>query len=107
MSEQDRPLARFIDSLAAGSPPVGLDPLAEALWHDARGAWDRAHAIAQKETGPAAAAIHAYLHRKQGDLANADYWYSQAARTRPALALEAEWRALVREVLVAGTGKAR
>jgi hypothetical protein len=106
MNEQDRSIPRFIDSLAAADPPPGLGPLAQALWHDASGAWDRAHAIVQKEAGHEAAAIHAYLHRKEGDLANADYWYARAARSRPAVALEQEWRALVEAVLAgAGTGK--
>jgi hypothetical protein len=94
--------ARFHASLAEEAPPEDLAPLAQALWHDARGQWDRAHAIVQSQQGAAAAAVHAYLHRKEGDLANADYWYARAGSRRPATALEAEWRALL-AVHLAGT----
>jgi hypothetical protein len=107
-NEQHRTVSHFLDSLAGDAPPAGLEPLAQALWHDARGAWDRAHAMVQKESGPEAAAIHAYLHRKEGDLANADYWYARAERVRPASALELEWRALLEAVLAGGSsGNAR
>ena len=90
---------QFERSLGGESPPRGVGGLLQALWHDAHGDWDRAHALAQKETGRAAAAVHAYLHRKEGDLGNADYWYQRAARTRPATRLATEWKALVREFL--------
>ena len=92
-------LEQFEQSLAGKVPPRGLGSLLQALWHDAHGDWDRAHALAQKETGRAAAAVHAYLHRKEGDLGNADYWYQRAGRTRPASRLVTEWSALVREFL--------
>jgi hypothetical protein len=92
-------LDQFERSLAGESPPRGVGGLLQALWHDAHGDWDRAHMLAQKETGRAAAAVHAYLHRKEGDLGNADYWYQRAARTRPATRLATEWKALVREFL--------
>ena len=89
----------FERSLAAKVPPRGIGSLLEALWRDAHGEWDRAHTLAQKESGRRAAAVHAYLHRKEGDLGNADYWYQRAARTRPAGRLATEWRGLVRELL--------
>jgi hypothetical protein len=95
--------ARFHASLAEESPPADLAPLAQALWYDARGHWDRAHAIVQSQQGAGAAAVHAYLHRKEGDLANADYWYARAGARRPATALEAEWRELL-AVHLAGSG---
>jgi hypothetical protein len=94
--------ARFDASLADEVPPGGLHPLLQALWHDARGQWDRAHALVQSQQGAAAAAVHAYLHRKEGDLENADYWYARAGIQRPAAALESEWRELV-EVHLAGS----
>ena len=87
--------ARFHASLAEESPPQGSAPLTQALWHDARGDWGRAHAIVQSQQGARAAAVHAYLHRKEGDLANADYWYARADSARPDIALEAEWRRLL------------
>ena len=90
---------RFEQSIAGKAPPRGVSGLLQALWHDAHGDWDRAHALAQKEGGRMGAAVHAYLHRKEGDLGNADYWYQRAARTRPATRLATEWSALVRELL--------
>jgi hypothetical protein len=44
-------------------------------------------------------AVHAYLHREEGVLWNADYWYSRAGRERPDIPLEKEWRLLVEEML--------
>ena len=65
----------------------------------ARGDWNRAHEIAQSQKGRSAAAVHAYLHRKEGDLPNADYWYERAGRARTRGALEKEWESLVTELL--------
>jgi hypothetical protein len=90
---------QFESSLAGKTPPRGVGGLLQALWHDANGDWARAHELAQKGSGRMGAAVHAYLHRKEGDLSNADYWYQRAARTRPATRLTTEWNALVRELL--------
>lgn len=89
----------FSDSLDRPEPPSDLSPLLEALWHDARGDWERAHTLAQEDDSAAGAWVHAYLHRKEGDLANADYWYRRANRSRPAAALEAEWEQIARALL--------
>jgi hypothetical protein len=86
-------------SLTAKEPPAGLSPLVQVLWHDAKGDWQRAHEIAQAVKGAAVARVHAYLHRKEGDLANADYWYGQAGAKRPKITLEGEWHELARELL--------
>ena len=96
--------SRFHASLSEDAPPNELSDLLQALWHDARGEWDRAHAIVQAQSGAEACAVHAYLHRKEGDLSNADYWYGRARRSRPATGLQAEWQALV-DVLLAGPGR--
>jgi len=92
--------AHFRHSLAAERPPRGLPAPLKALWHDARGDWNRAHEIVAQEHGKAAARVHAYLHRKEGDLANADYWYDRAGAERPRTAFEKEWKALAREFLL-------
>ena len=83
------------------APPPGLSLVAQALWHDARGDWDRAHACAQDDHGRDGSWVHAYLHRKEGDVGNAGYWYARAGRTMPAsgVALEAEWADLVRALV--------
>jgi hypothetical protein len=93
-----RNLATLRDSLAHPQPPEGLTPALQALWWDARGDWARAHECAQADAGAAAAAVHAYLHRKEGDLENARYWYARARRPAASGSLQAEWDALVREL---------
>jgi len=73
--------------------------LLKALWHDARGEWDRAHAITAAERGPAAARVHAYLHRKEGERDNSRYWYTRAGTERPHVSLRKEWEMLVSQLL--------
>ena len=89
----------FEASLSKDTPPEGLTPALQALWHEAMGDWDRGHRIVQEISGSAAAWVHAYLHRKEGDAWNADYWYARANRRRPSVSLEAEWRSIVSELL--------
>ncbi|MBL9216751.1 MAG: hypothetical protein JNG83_14840 [Opitutaceae bacterium] len=91
--------AEFLASTRGPVPPGGLDGPLLALWHDARGDWHRAHAVAQETGGPGGAWVHAYLHRKEGDPGNAAYWYRRAGRPVPTAALEDEWAALVRGLL--------
>lgn len=83
------------------APPRDLRPALRALWHDARGDWDRAHDCAQEDSGRDGSWVHAYLHRKEGDLGNAGYWYARAGRAAPAhgTSLEAEWTELARELV--------
>lgn len=89
----------FQASLAQDAPSEGLSLPVQALWWDAKGDWDKAHECAQADPGPVASAVHAYLHRKEPDLANARYWYNRAGRTPASGSLEAEWDALVQELL--------
>jgi hypothetical protein len=70
-----------------------------AMWWDARGNWQQAHEVAQDVAGKDGAWVHAYLHRKEGDLANAAYWYRQAGRSVAAGDLRAEWETMVAELL--------
>ena len=70
---------------------TGLPAPLAALWWDARGDWSRAHEAAQSVDTAEGAWVHAYLHRKEGDLANADYWYRRAGQRRPSMPLETEW----------------
>lgn len=61
-----------------------------ALWHEAHGDWHKAHDLVQDASEGDGAWVHAYLHRVEGDLFNADYWYRRAGRSRPAVSLEQE-----------------
>lgn len=83
------------------NPPAGLSPALQALWHDGRGDWNRAHQCAQDDHSRDGSWVHAYLHRKEGDLGNAGYWYSRAGRKMPAtnVSLQTEWEQIARELL--------
>ena len=70
-----------------------------AMWHDARGAWDEAHRVAQDVNDELWAWVHAYLHRKEGDEANAGYWYRRAGRQPSTETLATEWEAIVKTLL--------
>lgn len=86
----------FKSSLGHAEPPRGLSLQLKSLWYDAKGDWDSAHKAIQDEADVFSAQIHAYLHRKEGDLGNADYWYRRSGSSRPRLGLEEEWVELVR-----------
>jgi hypothetical protein len=88
----------FRASLSAADPPA-VSAALRALWHDARGDWNAAHTVAQAIEGPTGARVHAYLHRKEGDLANAGYWYRHAEQPVATDSLTAEWERLVAELL--------
>jgi hypothetical protein len=89
----------FETSLSSEAPPRGIDRAAEALWWDAKGDWAKAHECAQAQEDATGAWVHAYLHRKEGDLANAGYWYRRAAKPVATISLDAEWQAIVRDLL--------
>ena len=86
---------QFDRSLDAAAPPPGASPILKALWLDHRDDWHGAHDQVDSARDRDSAWVHAYLHRKEGDLANADYWYRRADRSRPDIPLDAEWDALV------------
>jgi hypothetical protein len=86
-------------SLSEDEPPSHLPETVQALWWDARGDWDRAHRIAQEIHDADGSWVHAYLHRKEGDLSNASYWYRRAGRSRPSEPLEQEWEAIAEALL--------
>jgi hypothetical protein len=89
----------FEAATRAAAPPAGLSPVLVALWHDARGDWDAAHTVAQDVPDPDGAWVHAYLHRKEGDLGNASYWYRRAGKPVATGSLQDEWRQLVTALL--------
>jgi hypothetical protein len=71
-----------------------LSRLMTALDLDAQGNWDEAHQIVQKIEDPRAYWIHAYLHRKEGDLGNASYWYRRADQSIAKGSLADEWQTI-------------
>jgi len=92
----------FTASLDRPRPPKELLLPLRALWWDAKGDWNKAHECAQaNEQDPPNQWVHAYLHRKEGDQSNAEYWYRRCGRKPSKASLEEEWRAIVRELLEA------
>ena len=94
-------LDRFRASIAQDAPAQELAAAAQALWWDAKGDWTRAHECAQAQEDAEGAWVHAYLHRKEGDLDNAGYWYRRAGRPEASGPLEAEWETIARALLEA------
>lgn len=95
-------LQEFCHSLSRDEPPRQLDTALAALWWDAKGDWKQSHEVAGQDEGPAAAWVHAYLHRKEGDSSNANYWYTRADKTPARVPLEEEWTEIT-ESLLAGS----
>ena len=81
------------------SPHPDLSVELQSLWFDFQGNWSKAHDLVDSLEGKSAARVHAYLHRKEGDQWNADYWYRRAGESRPSLSLEEEWELLVNRFL--------
>ena len=94
-SGQPMTLSAFERSLVEEAPPGGLVAPLAALWWAGKGDWDKAHQIAQDDSGADAAWVHAYLHRFEGDLGNARYWYDRAGQPAASGPLDAEWKAIV------------
>lgn len=96
----------FRATLAQTEPPAELSLALQTLWWDAKGDWTRAHECAQKDEGTTGSSVHAYLHRKEGDLSNARYWYNRAGRSPATGTLDTEWNVLVEELLGVEGGRA-
>jgi hypothetical protein len=73
-------LQAFLSDVQTGKPPAAGVSLLKAVWYGLRGEWDSAHEIAQEDDSPEGAWVHAWLHRIEGDLSNAAYWYRRAHR---------------------------
>ncbi|WP_271572369.1 hypothetical protein [Bradyrhizobium sp. CCBAU 11386] len=95
-------VAAFIASLDGAAPAPDLNAPLAGLWWAAKGDWDRAHKIVQDESSREAAWVHAYLHRVEGDLGNAGYWYRQAGQPTAKDSLEAEWQRIATALLETG-----
>jgi hypothetical protein len=93
-------LSLFKQSLTGNEPPKNSSVYLSALWYDAKGEWDKAHKLIQDVEDNNASRIHAYLHRKEGDKGNADYWYTRAGKKRYPASLEEEWEEMVETFLL-------
>lgn len=89
----------FRQSIVRAAPPEGVAGPLAGLWWAAKGDWDKAHIIVQDDQSREAAWVHAYLHRVEGDLPNARYWYGTAGKPVASGPLEDEWAAVVGALL--------
>jgi hypothetical protein len=89
-------LDNFKKSFQDDSPSATLSVYAKALWWAGKGNWDKAHDLIQDVNDSKASQIHAYLHRVEGDISNANYWYMKAGTSMPDQSLEEEWADLLR-----------
>ena len=96
--------ADFKASLSGAAPAPDLAAPLAALWWAGKGNWDQAHKIVQDEDDANSAWVHAYLHRVEGDLGNAGYWYRQAGKPVATGALETEWERMVSALLGSASG---
>jgi hypothetical protein len=91
--------AAFKHSLGETEPPAGLSTALAGLWWAGKDNWDKAHRLVMSDDGADCAWVHAYLHRVEGDLDNARYWYRQARRKSAEGDLAAEWAAIAEALL--------
>lgn len=91
--------SEFRESVKEQIPPEGLTVPLSALWWAAKGEWAQAHALVDELETKDGMAVHAFLHRQEGSLSNADYWYARAGRKFHRPSLEEEWDALVSGLL--------
>ena len=84
-------LKEFKMAVEANENPFPSDNLLSALYYDAMGNWEKAHLLAQEIETQSGSWVHGYLHRKEGDLGNASYWYALAGKRVPSISLEDEW----------------
>ncbi len=88
-------LKKFKDTLENENPPANISNELKALWYDSKDEWNKAHEMVQENPSKNAAWVHAYLHRKEGDEGNADYWYRRAQKEFSKLSLQNEWDEIV------------
>ena len=91
-------LSEFRATLTDANPPAVSNAL-QALWQDAKGDWHGAHDLLQNDNSPAGSWVHAYLHRKEPDPANAAYWYRKAGKPVATGTLDEEWEAIATQLL--------
>ena len=89
----------FKTTLSSSKPSKDLPDLLKAMWYEGKNNWEEAHNIAQDIASEDGSWIHAYLHRKEGDQANAAYWYRRAGKPIPRVSLQEEWKQIVTELL--------
>jgi len=90
----------FILTIETKEPPSNLPLYIQSLWWDAKGEWHKAHSLIDSLDDSNSCWVHAYLHRKEDDAANANYWYRRAGKQCPDESLQDEWNAISMEMLL-------
>jgi hypothetical protein len=90
----------FILTIETDEFPSNLPLYLQALWYDAKGDWQKAHSLIDSLDDKNSCWVHAYLHRKEEDTNNADYWYRRAQKQRPSISLQQEWKVIAMELLL-------
>ena len=93
-------LDTFRNSVSADAPPSDASPALTALWWVRHGDWNKAHETVQGHEGEADCDwVHAHLHRQEGDMSNAQYWYRRADKPVSGVSLQDEWSEIVTAML--------
>ena len=92
-------LETFRASTNDDKPPRELSTPLEAMWFQVKGDWKEAHRLAQSQNNLSVSWVHAHLHRVEGDLKNAAYWYHRADKPVCNLSLNDEWEEIVAELI--------
>ncbi len=89
----------FIKLTKESQPLDSLTGIHLVLWYAKKNNWDLAHNIVQDINTDTASWIHAYLHRVEGDIDNANYWYNRAGKKSSTESLEIELNNIIRSIL--------
>ena len=89
------PATFFLHAFKPGDKMTNQSHLVTAMQLLRDGDWDAAHEIAQEDHSAAGSLVHAHLHKVEGDLSNARYWYGRAGISPPTESVEAEWEWIV------------
>ena len=81
------------------SCPQTLPKALQAMWYDKKGDWSKAHEILGNASDADSAWVHAYLHRKEGDLNNARSWYQRSGQSEFLGELSQEWEQITSVLL--------
>lgn len=71
----------------------------QALWYDYQENWDKSHQLIDTASDADCAWVHAYLHRKEGDLWNARYWYRRSGKLESSISLKEERQQIAEALL--------
>ena len=90
----------FIKLSKESEPSKILSGINLVLWYMVKDNWDLAHNIVQDINTETASWIHAYLHRVEGDIDNAHYWYNRANKEPASESLESELNDIIKSVFL-------